>query len=302
MSNDLEFNVAIEQAFRGVWPNGDASIRDYLAPMIAAFARSNCRDNHYLDELQSGDLEKMAARIWEAMLYARFHELDWTISGEGEGPDFLLNDKVYVEAVTAQPGDPEKGGLPKEWLEKVEAEACEVPFEGMLLRWTSALKTKRDKHLKDIERGRADPNLPFVIAVNSCRLGCDTHGIGGVPLAAMAVLPFGNPTAQYDVKTGDAIVGWHLAWQDAILKYNGEPIPTDSFLNEEYGCVSALIGCSGFYVDETDRSKFCGQPPYFVVHNPKANNPLPQPWLSGAIEYSVTEAPPGKLDLTCLTP
>jgi hypothetical protein len=65
----------------------------------------------------------------------------------------------------------------------------------MLLRWTSVLKAKRDKHLKDVEGGRADPDLPFVIAVNSCRLGGDTHGVGGVPLAVMAVLPFGNPTA-----------------------------------------------------------------------------------------------------------
>src|SRR3546814_4376513 len=60
----------------------------------------------------------------------------------------------------------------------------------------------------------------------------------------MAVLPFGNPTAHIDVQTGEAIGGWHLAWQDAVLKHNGEPIPTDSFLNEEYSCVSALLGCS----------------------------------------------------------
>src|SRR3546814_7075533 len=105
-----------------------------------------------------------------------------------------------------------------------------------------------------IEMGRADPSLPGVIALNSCRLGGDTHGVGGVPLAAMAVLPFGNPTAHIDVQTGEAIGGWHLAWRDAVLKHNGEPIPTDSFLNEEYSCVSALLGCSGLYVAEDRRN------------------------------------------------
>lgn len=301
MSSESDLDAAIEQTFKTIWPNGDASIRDYLTPMIAAFAQSNYQDDHYLEEFQSGDLAKLAARIWEAMLYVRFHELGWTISGAGKGPDFLLCDKVYVEAVTAQPGDPDNGALPKEWQDGVEGQACAVPFAEMLLRWTSVLKTKRDKHLKDIEAGSIDPGLPFVIAVNSCRLGGDTHGVGDVPLAVRAVLPFGNPTAQIDVKTGDTIGGWHLAWQDAILKHNGAAIPTDSFLNEEYSGVSALIGCSGFYVDEADEAKFCGQPTYFIVHNPKAKNPLPQPWLCGAIEYVVAELSPGSLELNCLT-
>src|SRR3546814_15604119 len=70
------------------------------------------------DLLQSGDLAKVAARMWEAMLYARFHGVGWTASNMGKGPDFLLNENVYVEAVTAQPGNPDNGGLPKERSEE----------------------------------------------------------------------------------------------------------------------------------------------------------------------------------------
>jgi hypothetical protein len=301
MSDNPDLDIAIEQTFKAVWPDGDASIRGYLAPIIADFAQSNCCDGHYFEEFQSGDLSKLAARIWEAMLFVRFRELGMAISSTGQGPDFLLDGRIYVEAVTPQPGDPEKGGLPKEWLERREEQACKVPFEEMLLRWTSVLRTKKDKHLKDIEAERADPSLPLVIAVNSCRLGSDTHGIAGVPLAAMAVLSFGDPTAQVDVETGSTIGKWYLAWQGDVLKYNGEPIPTDSFLKEEYSCVSALIGCSGFYVAEDDRAKFCNQPPYYIVHNPMAKKPLTQPWIPGAIEYVAKETSPGTLELIQLT-
>src|SRR3546814_15504256 len=109
----------------------------------------------------------------------------------------------------------------------------------MLLRWTSVLKTKKDKHLKDIESGRADPNLPFVIAVNSCRLGGDTHGVGVVPLAAMAVLPFGTPTAHLDVQTGAPSGGWPPACPDAVPKPKGEHTPTAIFLPAKYTYVRA---------------------------------------------------------------
>src|SRR5436305_11576684 len=59
-----------------------------------------------------------------------------------------------------------------------------VPTDQMLLRWTSVIKAKRDGYLKCLEQEAVDPKLPFVIAVNTCRLGGDTLGIGGVPLAA----------------------------------------------------------------------------------------------------------------------
>src|SRR3546814_575451 len=125
--------------------------------------------------------------MWEAMLYARFHGVGWTASNMGKGPDFLLNENVYVEAVTAQPGNPDNGGLPKEWQEQAEGSACIVPIEAMLLRRTSVLKTKTEKHLKDNQSGRADTTLPFVLTLNSFRLDCEPHRVGSVPLPVMAV-------------------------------------------------------------------------------------------------------------------
>src|SRR3546814_5880582 len=87
----------IEKTLRSIWPTGDAAIRNYLTPIIAAFAQSECQDDHYLEELQSGDLAKVAARMWEAMLYARFHGVGWTASNMGKGPDFLRSEEHTSE-------------------------------------------------------------------------------------------------------------------------------------------------------------------------------------------------------------
>src|SRR3546814_16727968 len=102
----------------------------------------------------------------------------------------------------------------------------------------------------------------------------------------MAVLTFGNPTAHIDVKTGEAIGGWPLAWQDAVLKHNGEPIPTDSFLNEEYSCVSELLGCSGLYVADADGEKLCGQQSYCISHHPMANQQLHNTLLQHTLHFN----------------
>jgi len=295
-----ELDVLIDDALTSVWPNGGPDIRHYLAPIVAKFARSDCCDSHFLDEFRSGDLGKLASRIWEAMLHARFQGLGWHMVSKDKGPDFLIDNRIYVEAVAAQTGDADKGGLPLEWQNGEVNAADLVPNDQMLLRWTSVVKAKRDAYLKYLDQGVIDPKLPFVIAVNACRLGGDTHGVGGVPLAAMAVLPFGNPAAHVDVPTGEAVGGWQLAWQDVVLKANGEQIPTDSFLQDDYRCVSAIVGCSGFYAFPEDRDNFCGQPPYYVIHNPLANNPLPQPWLPVGIEYAVSELEAQSLQLTQL--
>lgn len=303
MDDDHDLCKQVDAALKCIWPDGDASILGYCKSMIVPFAQSGCQDKHYLQELGSGDKAKVAARIWEAMLYHRFHALQWTISSKEQGPDFLLNDKVYVEAVTASPGDPDKGGLPEKWVENDVGQAYVVPEDAMLTRLTQAIKTKKDKHLRDINCQMACSTKPFVLAVNSCQLGPDTHGIGGVPLVAMAVLPFGDLTMQENVKTGEVIKDWHLEWRANILK-KGVPIPTDNFLSEEYSCVSAVIGCSGFTntsMTESQHTKYHDQPPYFVIHNPMAKHPLPKPWLPGAIEYDVI-LNEKTVELACLSP
>ena len=289
----------IEAAFQKVWPNGDSRMRDYIRPFVSEFVDSNCADSHYLVELDSGDINKVAARVWEAMLYARFKAQQWSVTSAAEGPDFFLetqNGSVQVEAVIATPGDADHSGLSREWQERSTGKAYAVPHEQILTRWTNAIANKRTKFLNDVKRDTANEACPFVIAVNSCLLGSEQHDISGAPMAAAAVLPFGPQTLTINVETGETIDSG-LQWRESIKKSNNAEVRMDSFLDDQYSCVSAVLGCSSLFVDEADRERFAGQPPYIVIHNPKAKHPLPLPWLSASIEYTVRASDAGEVEL-----
>lgn len=72
-------------------------------------------------------------------------------------------------------------------------------------------------------------------------------------------------------------------------------------LIEAHGYLT-IIGCADFYAIPENGDQFFGQPPYYVIHNPRTFNTLPQPWLPGAIEYAVTELKANSLQLDVLPP
>jgi hypothetical protein len=297
MAPAVDFNVVVKNIFLKHWPNGDADIREYLSPLIAKFIQSDCADSHYLTQLDNIDPNQRMARIWEALLYNRFVDQGWSVTSADAGPDFLINNAIYVEAVVATRGNPEQNGLP----ETPMGRAYTRDFEGQLTRWTAAIKTKIDKHRQDIESGHACANKPFVIAVNANLVDPDPCGINGVPIVATAVLPFSHGLEKIvSAQTGEDISGPQIPFQNKISNRKGAPIATDSFLNDDYAIVSAVIGCSCFHGVGVS-AEFLSQPPYFAIHNPKAKNPLPLPWLPGAIEYSASINEPGNITLECLS-
>lgn len=299
----------VKAAFQKAWPKAVPAHRAHMEQMVAEFATSGCADENYLTELAKGDTDKgqFVSRVWEAMLYSRFMAAGWSISGGGAGPDFRLEkdgQKILVEAVAAQPGDPEKGGLPTEWQERRERGGYlgKFQYDNMIPRMTSVLKTKKDNHLKHIKNSFADKDTPFVIAIHDGLLGSahGHHPCTDLPLIVHAVLPAGTPAVIEDVDTGEEIVGRHLQRRPGIAKRNGGTAPTDCFLDDNYAAVSAAIYCWG--IPEESDGTF-RQPSYVVVLNPKAKNPLPQPWLPGVIEYRATEeASSGGLKIERLLP
>ena len=273
----------------------------HLSPMIEAFVRSGAADENYLAELGSGDEGKFWSRVWEAMLYWRFSQLGWTVTGAGIGPDLRVetaSGTVLVEATVPSPD-----GLPEDWLVFQSGVVKSMPHEQMLLRWTSKLADKRKKHVDDIEQARADPAAPFVIAINSCRLGCTPHenGISQWPFAVEATFPIGPLAVPFDRETGASGEAYQ-SLRFSIAKRPGVEIPTGNFLDPDYACVSALIGCAACYADEATLAKFAGQPPFFIVHNPLAANPLPLGWLPNAIEYAAVRDGPDDFTLSRHTP
>lgn len=276
----------VKAAFASAWPN---ATEPDLEQVAVQFAGSGCADPNYLKELGKGgaDMAQFISRVWEAVLYARFVKDRWNVSGRGARPDFTLKKDqltVLVEAVAAQPGDPQRSGMPAEWQGRSSKFFVNI-YDEMIPRLTSALKTKTDNYQKYLQQNPDHKNpdrstTPFVIAINDVRLR-SAHGLyppTSLPLIVHAVLPVGGYGMIEDVATGQEIVPWRLQWRAQVPKRNGKPVPTDIFLDQAYGCVSAVIYCWTLEARENG---------IVVVHNPRATNPLPRGLFPGVIEYVV---------------
>jgi type I restriction enzyme S subunit len=196
------------------------------------------------------------------------------------GPDFGLQHEamtIWVEAIVPSPE-----GIPAEYLRtpKVgEVILKTVPHQEKLLRWTAALKEKREKFHKYVENGTIPATDPTVIAINGSRLAdwsADDNGVSRMPLAVEATFPVGpmavpiSPDGRID---GEA----RRIPRHSIANANGSEVRTDSFLNALYANVSAVIGCVKW-----DMLKPL---PLTVVHNPLAGVPLPREIFAATKEY-----------------
>jgi hypothetical protein len=165
------------------------------------------------------------------------------------------------------------------------------PHEAILLRWTAAIKAKRDQFCRYIERGQIDRRAPTVIAVNSCRLSQfpEEVGITRWPFAVEAVFPIGPISIPINIETGEAGPS-SQSLRFSVVNRNGSQVPTDNFLDPSYAGVSAVLGCATCYA---------ATPPRLIaVHNPLALNPLPPGLLGATVEYIATRVG----DEFCLAP
>lgn len=269
----------------------------YLRPMIEKFAISDAADQNYLDALAAGDEGQFWSRVWEAMLHSRFDGLGWQVSGKGTGPDFEVQSSAGPVLVEATVPSPE--GIPDDWLTYQQGVMPNFPHEEMLLRWTSSLADKRKKHVNDVAKNAASADTPFVIAINSRRLGhfSQEDGISGWPFAVEATFPIGPMAVKVDTETSELGEAFQST-RFSIPKSSGVEIETSNFLNPDYACVSALIGCAKWYADDATHAKHGGQPRYLVVHNPIASKPLPSNWLPNSVEYIATKTSEEEYTLT----
>src|SRR3546814_16826007 len=111
MSSNSELDSMIEKTLRSIWPTGAAAIRNYLTPIIAAFAQSECQVDHYPEEQHRGDLANVAPRMSEALLYARFHASRWPAPNLRQWTACMLMQQGYVNPVPAHSGNTDNGEL-----------------------------------------------------------------------------------------------------------------------------------------------------------------------------------------------
>lgn len=257
----------------------------HYAELLSAYEASGLAPPNVIDEITSGNEGKFCSHVWEAMLYRHLSNLGFQFrrdrvkkSGQ-HGPDFGLTHEgrtIWIEAVVPAPE-----GIPPEYLEPPTnvPKVRTVPHEKILLRWTAALKDKRDQLDRYVREGIIAPTDCSVVAINSRRLSwfpVEDNGITQLPYAVEAAFPVG-PIA-VPISTQGKPDGEPMRTQRySIQKANGAAVPTANFLDPKYSNVSAIIGCS--------RSEMLKGLPVVVVHNPLTTTALPRSIMGGYVEY-----------------
>ena len=274
----------ISEVLERRFPNNTVALT-HFGELLAAYEASGLAPPNFRQEVSSGE-RGLRAHIWESMLYRYFSELgfefrrDMMLKSGQQGPDFgLLHDgtTTWVEAIV-----PEPKGIPDEYLRppKVgEFLLRTVPHREILLRWTAALKEKREKFQKYVENGIIPANEPTVIAINGCRLAYlfpDDNGVSQMPVAIEATFPVG-PIAVSISRDGQIDDEATRIPRYSIEYANRAEVRTDSFLNPLYANVSAVIGAVKW-----DMLKPL---PLTVLHNPLAVVSLPREIFAATKEY-----------------
>ncbi|MCH8998337.1 MAG: hypothetical protein IID48_08735 [Proteobacteria bacterium] len=280
--------------------SGNLRVRDCLTELYRQYAAWGLKDSKFDQDFTDGRDEHFYPYLWEMLLARHFKDIGLDISSADEGPDFKIDHQgqtIWVEAICPSPS-----GLPAEWLEPCppgEIRVRDFPHQQMLLRWTAALKEKKEKLTGRIERngdtgkqilrpgylarGVVRENEPYVVAISACRLGYSSldlhHGISQMPFAVEAAFPVGPIEIVINRETMEK-VDQRYAYRRSIRKPTGAEVPTDSFLNLDYAGVSAILGTPAGV------NAACGEScPIVVVHNPLAANDLPVGILGADKDY-----------------
>ena len=196
----------------------------------------------------------------------------------GEGPEYYVevnNRRVWIEAMA-----PEAGTHDDRVPEITYGEACPVPTEQILLRFTSALDTKNRQYKRALEKGIVKQDEPIILAINSRAIPHAPYG-AELPYFLKAFLPIGNLQTPINPESMECIEASYQ-YKDNILKANGSPVHTNSFLNLDFAHFTAVIH-SG--VDCVNHPASLGAD-FSVLHNPKSTFQLPEQLFSWCRQFS----------------
>lgn len=267
----------------------NAKAAQHFGAILGEYYGSGHAPPNMIAELQTQDDGKYWAHIWEAILYKHLKTLGLSFieervnkSGQ-KGPDFGINHsgkRVWIEAIVPSPT-----GIPSEYLKPpsrdiTKIEAHEVPHQQKLLRWTAAIKEKKEKIAGYIINGVISEDDSVVIAVNSCRLqdfDFDDSGISRLPYAVEATFPVGPLAIPID-RQGRPQGPAQNTWREFVLNKNDKEVRTDNFLDRSHGHISAVLG--------THQRDLWSESLYLsLVHNPLAKNPMPKQILGSTKEF-----------------
>lgn len=188
--------------------SGIHEVLEGLIDLYRRYKEWGLADPHFDDDFTSGRDEHFYGRVWEMVLASHLKCLGLELFSSDAGPDFGFtyhSQRIWIEAICPAPE-----GIPDGWLTIQDISepprVRDVPHKEMLLRWTDALKEKKEKltgrtlasgerKLGYLENAVVRGDEPYVIAISACRLGNPSfmlhEGISGLPYAVEAVFPVG---------------------------------------------------------------------------------------------------------------
>ncbi len=222
-------------------------------------------DIHFLNDARNHFLQ----RFWEMYLAVSLLEHGFELHRHGdEGPEFYAiagESRIWFEAIAPGPGaGPDQ--VPQ--LDFGKIEATTVPTEQILLRFTNALTEKRTRYLTALRKGIISAKDNYVLAINSRGIPHASHG-NSMPYFIQAFLPFGPLTVAIDRNTFEQTDSFY-AYRPEVLKVNGSPVSTRTFLDTEASFCSAILHSGVDCANHPDKSG----DDFSVLHNRHAQRPL----------------------------
>lgn len=255
---------------------GDMEQRSYIDQLWT-------RTKPYLDSnFSSAFARDPQQRYWELRLAAALLDTGYILELNGEGrPDIATRlpsgERLWIEAVAPTLGAPNNPDRPPELIP--DGKFRSVPIDQILMRYTQAIREKRDRFRVYRDAGVVNPEDRCVIALNSGGLWPHVEGVG-LPRVLNAVYPLGNERVILDNKTGK-ILRVEREYRGEILRGNGANIPLTAFLDPEYAQISGIIAdtarVTGWHQQGNQR--------FVSVNNPTTTAALPSGFFKLGTEY-----------------
>jgi hypothetical protein len=207
-----------------------------------------------------------------------------------QGPDFFLNNiNAWAEVIAPTDGEP---GNPNTVPNQVNGVSRSYPEDKVILRLCNAFETKAQKMRKDINKSIVDTCQPIVICISGGGMNerIPMYPVGGYPQIVKALLPVGDLIFWMNRETRE-VMSKEYKYREGVDKTTGDGniiISTEPFLNEEYSHISAVVYSWANAGNPIERKKWGSD--FFVLHNPRAINPLPRGFVNCGQEYNVAVA------------
>jgi len=187
--------------------------------------------------LQVGKRKWLKAEAWESYIGKVISNLNLNVTPNlnQEGPDFIVNNKIYIECTAVTKGELGKpDSVPEMYYAKNINEMIvqDVPTEKMIFRITNALKNKVEQYKNWQTKEWFNPEAPYVIAINTNDLEFPQDYLG-IPLAIKALFGLQYMTINSNLQSSFSFI--------KEINKGTNKVPVNYFTNEKYNFISGII-------------------------------------------------------------